>query len=145
MHNLFGFIPDSQPRLLKQGQGWRWGFDRNREYSALIGSEDWALELTEAEFQDFRRLLSQLKETMAMMATELMDEEKITCEIESDLLWLEAEGYPQAFSLHVILHQGRGCEGSWTAIAVAELIQSLEEFPDLGQVDLTDFALNDDH
>jgi hypothetical protein len=66
-------------RLLKEGKGWRLGFDPGREiYRGLVGGENWALELTEAEFQDFCRLLSQLKTTIAVIATELMEEEKIT-------------------------------------------------------------------
>ena len=116
-------------RLLKEGKGWRLGFDPGREiYRGLVGGENWALELTEAEFQDFCRLLSQLKTTIAVIATELMEEEKITCEAESELLWLEAEGYPQAFSLRLILLQERCGEGGWSAIAVTELIQALEAF-----------------
>lgn len=116
-------------RLLKEGKGWRLGFDPGREiYRGLVGGENWALELTEAEFQDFCRLLSQLKTTIAVIATELMEEEKITCEAESELLWLEVEGYPQAFSLRLMLLQGRCGEGGWSAIAVTELLQTLEAF-----------------
>ena len=78
--------------------------------------------------EDFCRLLNQLKTTIAVIATELMEEEKITCEAESELLWLEAEGYPQAFSLRLMLLQGRCGEGEWSAIAVTELMQALEAF-----------------
>jgi len=59
------------------------------------------------------------------MQSELMDEEAITCEVETDLLWLEANGYPHAYSLHLMLRTGRRAEGHWTAAVVPELIQAV--------------------
>ncbi|MEA5512182.1 DUF1818 family protein [Crocosphaera sp. UHCC 0190] len=114
-------------RLLKQGQGWRVGWKPEASgYAALVGGEDWAIELTEAEFNDFCRLFAQLAETMTMMAQGLMEEERIACEAESDLLWLEVEGYPTAYSLRLILNQGRCCEGNWPAEVVSELWQAIQ-------------------
>lgn len=110
-------------KILKYGSGWRLGWNPNAAiYKGLIGGDDWAIELTEAEWQDLRRLLSQLTATMAAMATELMDEESIACEAESELLWLEATGFPDNYSLRFILYQGRGCEGNWSATALPELL-----------------------
>ena len=114
-------------KIVKSGVGWRLGWDHNaREFKALVGGDNWALELTAAEFDDFCRLLNQLASTMSQMATELMDEEKIACEAESDLLWLEVEGYPDAYNLHLILNTGRRGEGTWTAAAVPELLQAIQ-------------------
>jgi hypothetical protein len=114
-------------RLIKQGKGWRlgWNFQASL-FQGLVGGEDWALELTAAEFDDFCRLLIQLAETFQQMSYELMDEEKLRCEVESDLLWLEASGYPQAFSLRLLLQQGRRGEGAWYAPAVPDLIQAAQ-------------------
>jgi hypothetical protein len=110
-------------KILKYGSGWRLGWNPKAAiYKGLIGGDDWAIELTEAEWQDLRRLLSQLTATMAAMATELMDEERIACEAESELLWLEAVGFPDHYSLRLILYQGRGCEGNWSANALPELL-----------------------
>lgn len=110
-------------KILKYGSGWRLGWNPTAAvYKGLIGGDDWAIELTEAEWQDLRRLLSQLTATMAAMATELMDEESIACEAESELLWLEATGFPDNYSLRLILYQGRGCEGNWSATALRELL-----------------------
>jgi hypothetical protein len=112
-------------RLIKSGSGWRLGWDAEAEtFKGLVGTDDWALELTEVEFHAFCRLLHQLTETMAQMSSELMDEEAIACEAESDRLWLEAEGYPHAYSLHLILLTGRRGEGRWDATAVPALIQA---------------------
>ena len=63
---------------------------------------------------------------MNQMASELMDEEKIACEAESDLLWMEVEGYPSAYSLRFILNTGRRGEGSWEAAAVPSLLQATQ-------------------
>lgn len=114
-------------RLLKQGRGWRLGWDPGADgYPGLVGGDAWAMELTAAELADFCRLLGQLAQTMEQMSGELMDGERIACEAESDLLWLEAEGYPHAYSLRFILNQGRRGEGSWPEEAVRELIQATQ-------------------
>ncbi|WP_026082716.1 DUF1818 family protein [Mastigocladopsis repens] len=114
-------------RVIKSGLGWRIGWNPAApEFKGLVGTEDWAIELTEAELNDFCRLLAQLADTMKQIATELMDEEKIACEAESDLLWMEVEGYPHAYSLRFILKTGRCAEGEWKDSAVLELLQASE-------------------
>ncbi|MBD1895600.1 DUF1818 family protein [Coleofasciculus sp. FACHB-712] len=114
-------------RLIKSGVGWRIGWNPNTtEFKGLVGGDDWAIELTEAELNEFCRLLAQLAESMSQIATELMDEEKIACETESDLLWMEVEGYPHAYSLRFILHTGRRGEGSWNEAAVPGLMQAAQ-------------------
>ena len=115
-------------RILKKGIGWRLGWNTKAiAYPGLIGGEDWAIELTSAEFADFCRLFEQLATTMKVMAEELMEEERIACEAESELLWLEVEGFPQSYSLRVILNQGRRCEGNWPAEVVSELYQEMQK------------------
>ncbi len=114
-------------RVLKQGKGWRIGWNPTAEsYHGLVGGDDWAIELTEVELADFCRLLAQLAQTMEQMTEELMDEERIACEAESDLLWLEVEGYPHDYCLRLILNQGRRCEGNWSAQVVPELLQAAQ-------------------
>ncbi len=115
-------------RILKQGQGWRLGWDNQAIiYPWLVGGENWAIELTEREFADFCRLFEQLTSTMTVMAEELMDEERIACEAESELLWLGVEGFPHAYSLRVIINQDRRCEGNWPAEVVSDLYQELQK------------------
>ncbi len=109
-------------KLLKKGHRWRVGWDSNaKKYQGLVGSDDWAIELTLAELKDFNRLLHQLVTTMAQMKTELMDEERITCEAESELLWLEVEGYPENYTLRLIVNSDRRCEGNWAEGVAIEL------------------------
>ncbi|MBW4478121.1 MAG: DUF1818 family protein [Tolypothrix brevis GSE-NOS-MK-07-07A] len=112
-------------RLVKSGSGWCIGWNPNApEFKGLVGTDDWAIELTEAELNGFCRLLAQLADTMKQLESELMDEEKIACEAESDLLWMEVEGYPHAYILRFILNTGRCVEGKWNADAVAGLLQA---------------------
>jgi hypothetical protein len=118
-----------QPRLLKQGLGWRIGWNPSAEiYQGLVGTQDWALELTEAEFKDFCRLFEQLAHTMQQMAQELMEQERIACETESNLVWLEVEGFPHAYSLRLLLNEGRRCEGYWPEEVTRELLQAVQTF-----------------
>jgi hypothetical protein len=120
-------------RLVKSGAGWRVGWhphlnkdkDRNK-YQGLIGADNWAIELTKAEFDDFCRLLNQLVDTMSQMEAEVMEQEKISCEAETSLLWMEVEGYPQNYSLRVILNCDRRCEGNWSENIAPQLLEALK-------------------
>ncbi|MBF2063461.1 MAG: DUF1818 family protein [Calothrix sp. C42_A2020_038] len=112
-------------RVIKTGNGWRIGWNPSApEFKGLVGTDDWAVELTEAELNDFCRLLAQLAETMKQIASEIVDEEKIACEVESDLVWMEAEGYPHSYSLRFILNSYRCVEGKWDATALPGLLQA---------------------
>lgn len=114
-------------RFIKTGEGWRIGWNPSaKQFKGLVGTNDWAVELTEVEMDDFCRLLKQLAETMEQMAGELMDEEKITLEVESNLVWMEVEGYPQSYSLRFILNSGRSVEGYWDIEAIPGLLQNIE-------------------
>lgn len=114
-------------RLIKRGPGWQIGWDPEAQtFQGLVGTDDWALELTEAELNEFCRLLVQLATTMDQMRDELMDQEAIACEAECDVLWLEVNGYPDAYRLHLILLTGRRGEGHWSAEVVPELVQAAQ-------------------
>lgn len=114
-------------RQLKSGDGWRLGWDpSSSEFCGLVGGDHWAIELTETELNDFCRLTLQLADTMNQMSQELMDEERLCCEVETELIWLEAEGYPSAYTLHFILLTGRRGEGSWSAKVVPDLVQAVQ-------------------
>jgi Domain of unknown function (DUF1818) len=114
-------------RQLRSGTGWRLGWDNEPiAFPGLVGGDEWAIELTAAELDDFCRLAQQLAETMGQMSQELMDEERISCEVESDRLWLEAEGFPHAYDLRLIVLTGRRGEGFWEAGAVPGLLQAVQ-------------------
>jgi Domain of unknown function (DUF1818) len=118
-------------RIVRSGGGWRIGWNpAATEFPGLIGTDDWAIELTAVEFADFVRLTGQLVATMRSMQAELMDEEAIDLEAESAALWLEVTGFPSAYTLRVIIQSGRRAEGTWAAAAVAGLVEALPEFVD---------------
>lgn len=111
---------------MKEGSGWRLGWDAAAPcYKGLIAGPTWAMELTEAEFHTFRRLVVEISQTMQAIAAELMEEERITCEAEADGLWIEAEGLPKAYSLRFILAAGRRCEGEWEVEAAQQITQAI--------------------
>ena len=113
-------------RHVQSGDGWRIGWHPpEAKYQGLVGTDDWAMELTKAELNDFCRLLSQLVDTMVQMETELMDRERISCEAETNLLWLEVEGYPYSYSLRLILKCDRRGEGNWREGVAPQLNRAL--------------------
>lgn len=113
-------------RCVKTGKGWRAGWDDAAEpFKGLLSGADWSLELTAAEFNDFCRLTLQLSGAMADMAAVLMSEERITCEQETETIWVEVEGHPHAYGLRFILMTGRRGEGAWSPESVPELLAAL--------------------
>ena len=118
--------------MIKKGKGWRIGWKSNAPvYKGLIGSDEWAFELTEPEMQDFMRLLLQISQAIIDINQYLMEEEKLVCEVESELMWLGVQGYPNNYSLRIILSQPRSCEGAWSGNVVNSLMsasQSLDLF-----------------
>jgi Domain of unknown function (DUF1818) len=122
-------------RVLRSGPGWRVGWDSTApHYQALLGTDYWSIELTAAEWADFRQLAAQLAATMLAMERELMDEETITCAAETARLWIEVEGFPQTYSLRFILQSGRQAEGAWDSAAVPELLAALQAWDGLGPI-----------
>ncbi len=113
-------------KVLKSGAGWRIGWNPAGAYQGLVGGDDWAFELTAEELADFCRLLGQLVANIRSIAVELMDEESIACEAESDLVWMQLAGISGEYGLRLILNSGRSCEGNWHADAVAELITAVD-------------------
>ena len=114
-------------RFIRSGDGWRIGWHpHGAKYQGLVGTEDWAIELSQAELKDFYRILNQLVETMSQMSAELMDEEKISCEAETDLLWMEVEGYYDSYSLRLILNCDRRCEVSWGEGIAPKIIEAFK-------------------
>jgi Domain of unknown function (DUF1818) len=115
-------------RMIKSGAGWRLGWNPEADvFQGLVGTDDWSIELTQAEFDEFCRLALQLAATMDSMQAELMDEEAIVLEAESGLLWLEVEGFPSAYGLRLIVSSGRRAEAAWAAAAVPGLLGALRE------------------
>ncbi len=117
-------------RQIKSGDGWRLGWNPTAEdFCGLVAGSGWAVELTATEFADFCRGAQQLADAMTAMAEQLMDEERLTCEQETAVIWLEAEGFPAEYSLRFILLSGRKAEGEWPSRATQGLLKALSQAP----------------
>jgi hypothetical protein len=113
-------------RSLLQGPGWRLGWNPEAKvYQALVGDDHWAVELTFNEFADLRRLSDQLVSNLQSISGELMEEETIELEAESEHIWVALEGLVDRYSLRFILLGNRGSEGSWNETATAGFLQAL--------------------
>jgi hypothetical protein len=113
-------------RSLRQGPGWRVGWNPEAEvYQALVGDDHWAVELTSHELADLRRLSNQLVSSLQSIADELMEEESIELEAESEHIWVALEGLANRYSLRFILLGDRGSEGGWNEAATAGVLQAL--------------------
>jgi hypothetical protein len=114
-------------RAIQEGDGWRIGWDeRAPHYPGLLGGATWAMELTASEFQDVCRLAQQLAQQMQAMADLLMGGETLTCDAESEQVWVEVTGFPQAFALRFILQSGRRGEGAWEVAATGPLLRAMD-------------------
>ena len=119
-------------RQIRSGEGWRLGWNPDADdFCGLVAGQSWAIELTAAEFADFCQAAQQLALTMSAMAAQLMDEERLTCEQETETIWLETEGMPSAFGLRFILLSGRRGEGAWPAEVVPELLAAISQLAHL--------------
>ena len=115
-------------RRLIQGEGFRVGWDLGGgDFVGLVGTGEWAVELTVEEWADFRRLVTQLAEMMATMAIDLMEEETLSVELETNWIWMEVEGFAQCYGSRFMTQGGRGVEGEWSAETVPELLAAIAQ------------------
>lgn len=113
---------------LVHGTGWRLGYSPDAQvYGALVGTETWAIELTHQEFQDFLRLGHQLIETMQIMASELSEEENLTCSAETLGIFMEAKGFSADFTIYLQVLSGRRVEGIWSSVAIAHILEAANQ------------------
>ncbi len=113
-------------RSLLQGPGWRVGWNPKAEvYQGLVGDDHWALELTGVELADLRRLAAQLVSSLQAIAPELMAEESIELEAESEHIWVALEGFASSYGLRFIVLGDRGSEGGWSETATPGFLQAL--------------------
>jgi len=130
-----------------EGQGWRLVVDPSRTpYTALIGGEGWASELTGAELLALQQATGRLIAQHGALAATLMAEEAIDIELELPIgdpradaggfLWLGLRGDCRGWSLQLVLSPepgSRGIEGGWNAAASAAFAAALERLRPAGQ------------
>ncbi len=114
--------------IQREGPGWRLQRDISRKkYTVLLAGENWAIEISEDEWQSLCSPLFELLDQFEDLKSQLLDEEKIFLEKEKDPWWVSVDGTKHAWSLILILSykdkKERGLEVSWP-ISIAEKITS---------------------
>ncbi len=114
--------------IQREGPGWRLQRDISQEkYTVLLAGENWAIELSEDEWQTLCAPLFELLDQFEDLKSQLLDEEKIFLEKEKDFWWISVDGTKNAWSLILILsykdNRERSLEVSWP-ICISEIITS---------------------
>jgi Domain of unknown function (DUF1818) len=113
-------------KQLLSGKGWRIGwFPRADPFSGLVGGDNWAIELTQPELEEFCSLCLQLVDSAQQAQSELSEQESLTCSAETENICLEMSGYPGDFKLSLQLQTGRRAEGIWDNDSLSELVEAI--------------------
>ncbi len=104
--------------IKKEGPGWRIIRDTSRDnFSTLIGGESWAIELNQNEWETLVKVVIHLSDQYKYIKDQLMGEEDITLELESNPWLAILKGDQHGWSLKLILDSNyslsRGAEVFW--------------------------------
>ena len=104
--------------IKKEGPGWRLIRDSSRDnFSTLIGGESWAIELNQFEWKTLVKVVINLSDQYKNIKDQLMGDEDITLELESDPWLAILKGDKNGWKLKLILDSSdslnRGAEVSW--------------------------------
>ena len=104
--------------IKKEGPGWRIIRDLSRDnFSTLIGGDSWAIELTQYEWETLVKVFINLSDQYKEIKDQLMGEEDITLELESNPWLAILKGDQHGWKLKLILDSddslNRGAEVSW--------------------------------
>ena len=104
--------------IKKEGEGWRIIIDPSREiFTTLIGGENWAIELNKSEWEDLVKVVINLSNQYHNIKDQLMGEEDITLELESNPWLAILKGDQNGWNLKLVLDSNdslnRGAEVFW--------------------------------
>ena len=104
--------------LKQEGLGWRIIRDLSRDnFSTLIGGENWAIELTDFEWEELVKVVSDLSNQYLEIKYQLMGDEDITLELERNPWLAILKGDQFGWELKLILSGSvslnRGVEVFW--------------------------------
>ncbi|AAQ00627.1 MULTISPECIES: DUF1818 family protein [Prochlorococcus] len=113
-----------------EGPGWRLQKDPSKQkYSILIGGENWAVELSEKEWDCLCPVVFELIDQYEELQKQLMPEEKIFLEIERSPWWACINGTKENWSLKLILSgedvEGRGLEVFWPVYTASVIVSAM--------------------
>ena len=123
--------------LCYEGTGWRLAVGREgRLFSALIGGETWAFEITESEWRELAILVLALESQHTELQDQLMLEEAIELEMERGVWWGCMDGDRRHWNLKLILNgeasAQRSMEAHWPSPAAAAIVAAMRTAWDLG-------------
>ena len=104
--------------IKKEGPGWRIIRDSSRNnFSTLIGGESWAIELNQSEWKTLVKVVIDLSDQYKDIKDQLMGDEDITLELESNPWLAILKGDQYGWDLKLILDSAdslnRGAEVYW--------------------------------
>ena len=104
--------------IKKEGQGWRIIRDSSRDnFSTLIGGESWAIELNQFEWETLVKVVIDLSDQYKDIKDQLMGDEDITLELESNPWVAILKGDQYGWNLSLVLSASgfcnRGAEVYW--------------------------------
>ena len=90
--------------IINNEKNWRLvkNLDKGK-YCFLIGANNWAIELSNEEFDSLCQLLIKIEKQLNSIKGELMEEELINFEIEKSPWYIELDGNKNQWSLSIIL------------------------------------------
>ena len=103
--------------IKKEGPGWRIIRDSSRgKFSTLIGGESWAIEINQFEWETLVKVVIDLSDQYREIKDQLMGDEDITIELESNPWLAILRGDQYGWELKLILSSNlsnRGAEIFW--------------------------------
>ena len=123
--------------IKKEGPGWRLIRDSSRDnFSTLIGGESWAIELNQFEWKTLVKVVIDLSDQYKNIKDQLMGDEDITLELESDPWLAILKGDQNGWKLKLILDSSdslnRGAEVSWPRNVTTNVANAMRTMWDSG-------------
>ena len=116
--------------IKKEGPGWRIIRDSSRKnFTTLIGGDSWAIELNQSEWETLVKVVINLSDQYKNIKDQLMGDEDITLELESNPWLAILKGDQHGWKLKLILDSNdslnRGAEVSWPRDVTAHLANAM--------------------
>lgn len=146
--------PGVRKKFIQTGSGYRVGFDPEapKSCSAMVGNEQWAIQLSSEEMRHFKRMCLALGKRMDRIASgeeESPAKEAVisrsadglynirvsragldcSVELESKLVWVQAIGQPVKgqYCVRAIFMESRHCEAFWVPDCISNMFLSLKK------------------
>jgi len=116
--------------IKKEGPGWRIIKDSSRDnFSTLIGGKNWAIELTQLEWDSLVKAVIDLSDQYKDVKPQLMEDEDITLELERKPWLAILKGDQNGWNLKLILSGSiscnRGVEVYWPRKVTKQVLNAM--------------------